>query len=183
MKRYSLLSLAFFTFLSLRAQSFSQHFCDSTLRLDYIFAGDTSAQHIFVDQLSMTPRWYGRRQHLAELPLKGNGQLTVTHPLTGDTLYRHSFSTLFQEWLTTQEAKHTARSFENVFLMPYPRHAVCVTVELYDFHDQMTARLTHQVSPDDILIRHSAEQTPYVTLQQATDTTRCIHTCISESSA
>lgn len=175
MKRYSLLSLAFFTFLSLRAQSFSQHFCDSTLRLDYIFAGDTSAQHIFVDQLSMTPRWYGRRQHLAELPLKGNGQLTVTHPLTGDTLYRHSFSTLFQEWLTTQEAKHTARSFENVFLMPYPRHAVCVTVELYDFHDQVTARLTHQVSPDDILIRHSTEQTPYVTLQQATDTTRCIH--------
>lgn len=175
MKRYLLLSFYFFVFLPFHAQSFSHHFCDSTLRLDYIFAGDTSAQHIFVDQLSMTPRWYGRRQHLAELPLKGNGQLTVTDPQTADTLYRHSFSTLFQEWLATTEAKHTARSFENAFLIPYPRHKVHVTVELYNYHDQIMARLTHQVSPDDILIRRPTEHTPYMTLQQASDTTRCIH--------
>ena len=104
MKRTSLLLLALTAILSLSAQSFSRHFCDSTLRLDYVFAGDTSSQHIFVDALSMTPHWYGRRQRLSELPLRGNGQLTVTDSLTGDTLYRHSFSTLFQEWLATDEA-------------------------------------------------------------------------------
>ncbi|MBQ3699298.1 MAG: peptidase M64 [Prevotella sp.] len=157
------------------AQTFSRHFCDSTLRLDYIFAGDTARQHIFVDELSMTPRWYGRKHRLAELPLKGNGQLTVTDPQTGDTLYRHSFSTLFQEWLATDEAKHTARAFENVFLMPYPRHAVDVMVELYDYHDRVMAQLRHQVDPRDILIRRPKEHTPFKTLQQAADTTRCIH--------
>ena len=175
MKRFIFILSCLFSLLTVSAQDFTEHFCDSTLRLDYIFAGDTAAQHIFVDELSMTPRWYGRRQRLAELPLQGNGQLTVTDPATGDTLYRHSFSTLFQEWLSTAEAKHTAKSFENVFLIPYPKHPVAVTVQLRDFHNRVTASLRHEVSPHDILIRHPATKTPYITLQQAADTTRCIH--------
>jgi len=172
--RYALVLLATLP-LTTAAQHFQQHFCDSTLRLDYIFAGDTASQHIFVDQLSMTPRWYGRRQHLDQLPLAGNGQLTVTSVRSGDTLYCHSFSTLFQEWLATDEAKHTPKSFENVFLVPYPRETVNITVQLRDYHNRVTARLTHQVRPDDILIRQPQQHTPYVTLQQADDTTRCIH--------
>ena len=189
MKRTFLFLSCLFALLPASAQHFARHFCDSTLRIDYIFAGDTSAQHIFVDELSMTPRWYGRRHRLAQLPLQGNGQLTVTDPATGDTLYRHSFSTLFQEWLSTAEAKHTPKSFENVFLVPYPKHPVSITVQLRDFHNRVTASLRHDVSPGDILIRHPASvatplssqsvATPsrprYVTLQQAADTTRCIH--------
>ena len=46
----------FSTFSSLSAQDFSQHFADSTLRLDYIFAGDTQRQDIYLDELSMSPR-------------------------------------------------------------------------------------------------------------------------------
>ena len=39
------------------------------------------------------------------------------------------------------------------------------------------ATLTHQVVPNDILIRHIGERnvTPYITIQQAKDTARCIH--------
>lgn len=162
---------------------FAEHFCDSTLRLDYIFAGDSGSQHIYVDELSMSPRWYGKRQRLAEVPVEGGGMLTVTDPQSGDTLYRHSFSTLFQEWLSTDEAKHTPKAFENVFLVPYPRRDVTVTVELRDFHHRPTATLSHRVSPADVLIRRlvghaatsSQPQPRYVTLQQAADTTRCIH--------
>jgi hypothetical protein len=35
--------------------------------------------------------------------------------------------------------------------------------------------MCHEVSPNDILIRHMTTQTPYVTIQQAADTMRCIH--------
>ena len=38
------------------AQNFEEYFSDSTLRLDYIFAGDYRQQHIYVDQLAMSPR-------------------------------------------------------------------------------------------------------------------------------
>lgn len=175
MKHVALFLFGLFMSLPLSAQRFSEHFADSTLRLDYVFAGDVARQQIFVDELSVTPRWYGRRHRLSELPLKGNGQITVTAPATGDTLYRHSFSTLFQEWLATAEAKQVAKSFENVFLIPFPKHPVNVNVQLFDYHDQVVASLTHRVDPKDCLIRQYPHRTPYLTLQQAADTTSCIH--------
>ena len=176
MKKYLLLLVTLFS-LSVQAQDFEQYFSDSTLRLDYIFAGDVNQQYIYVDQLSKSYRWYGRRHRLAELPLAGNGQITVFDKMTGTVIYRHSFSTLFQEWLATEEAKHTKKSFENVFLIPYPQQPVRIKVELRDYHDKVTAELVHEVDPKDILIRQlqRKKEAPYITLQQAADTTCCIH--------
>lgn len=176
MKKYLLLLVTLFS-LSVQAQDFNQYFSDSTLRLDYIFAGDVNQQYIYVDQLSKSHRWYGRRHRLAELPLAGNGQITVFDKMTGIVIYRHSFSTLFQEWLATDEAKHTKKSFENVFLIPYPQQPVRIKVELRDYHDKVTAELVHEVDPRDILIRQlqRKKEAPYITLQQAADTTCCIH--------
>lgn len=175
MKRIFVLFFSLIVLLPLTAQCFTDHFCDSTLRIDYIFAGDANRQAIYLDQFNMTPRWYGRRYHLAQLPLKGNGSITLTDSLTGDTLYRHSFSTLFHEWLYTEEAKCVSRSFENVFLVPFPRRAVNITVELRDFHDHIIATLVHTMSPHDILIRHPQVHSSYVTLQQPVDSMHCIH--------
>lgn len=163
--------------LTAHAQTFDEWFTDRTLRLDYVFAGDASRQELYVDQLSSMPHWYGRRSRLSELPLAGNGQITLRSHRSQQVLYRHSFSTLFQEWLATDEARHTRRSFENVFLVPFPRDTVDVTVELFDFHNRVQASMTHTVVPTDILIRRVGERavSPFVTLQQAADTTRCIH--------
>ena len=159
------------------AQGFNDWFEDRTLRLDYTFSGDNSQQQLYLDQLSSLPRWYGRRQHLAELPLQGNGQITVRDQASHQVIYRHSFSSLFQEWLSTDESKHTRKSFENVFLVPYPKKPVDITIELRDYHNRVSAAMTHSVDPTDILIRRTGERlvTPYVTLQQAADTSRCIH--------
>ena len=163
--------------ISVQAQRFEDYFEDRTLRLDYTFCGDASHQQIYVDELVSIPRWYGRRHRLAEVPLKGNGDITVRSKADGTVIYRHSFSSLFQEWLSTAESKQTQKSFENVFLVPYPRQPVEITVELRNYHDSVFASMTHAVDPTDILIRKAGERlvTPYITLQQAADTSRCIH--------
>ena len=176
MRKVFIISALLLSSFSAQAQNFDDYFEDKTLRLDYTFAGDATRQQIFVDELVSLPRWYGRKQHLAELPLKGNGQITVRSLADGMVIYRHSFSSLFQEWVSTAEAKQTQKSFENVFLVPFPKLPVEIKVELFDYHDQVITRLTHKVDPKDILIRKAGERqiTPHVTLQQAADTTRCI---------
>ena len=163
--------------VALTAQDFDRYFTDRTLRLDYSFAGNAEKQTISLDELATMPRWYGKRQRLAELPLEGNGQITVRDHRTHEPIYRNSFSTLFQEWLTYDEAKTTSRTFENVFLVPMPKDTVDVTVDLRDNRRQVTTTFTHTVAPTDILIKHIGEHhvTPYITLNQADDTTRCIH--------
>lgn len=135
------------------AQRFEDHFEDKTLRLDYVFAGTSRSQQLYVDELCVSDGWAGRRHHLGKQPLAGNGQLTVCDEATGDTLYRHSFSSLFQEWQSTEEAARTHKSFENSFLMPFPKRPVTVTLTLCDTHRRESCRLQHRVDPADILIR------------------------------
>ena len=177
MNKLFIISALLFININTKAQNFDDYFEDKTLRLDYTFAGDATRQQIYVDELVSLPRWYGRHQRLAELPLKGNGQITVRSLTDGMVIYRHSFSSLFQEWLATAEAKHTQKSFENVFLVPFPKAEVEIKIELFDYHDKVISSLSHVVNPKDILIRKAGERqvTPHTTLQQAADTTRCIH--------
>ena len=142
---------------------FDTYFSDFTLRIDYIFSGTNNTQHIALDQLSKTVGWYGRRHNLSSLPLEGNGQLTLVDPETGDTLYRHSFSTLFQEWQETEEARHVEKSFENTFIVPLPKKPVNAIVQLVDTHRRVSSSLLHRIDPTDILIkdRSREQQTPW----------------------
>ena len=169
--------LAFILPVLCTAQDFDRYFTDATLRLDYVFSGDVNHQELAVDGLHQMPRWYGKRRHLAEVPMRGNGQVIMRDHATGTVIYRNSFSTLFQEWLSYPEAQTVRRAFQNVFLTPMPKDTADVTIELYDNRQKTMATLTHTVVPNDILIRHTgySHVTPYVTLHEAADTTRCIH--------
>lgn len=177
MKKTILLFIAILCSMLLQAQRFEDFFEDKTLRIDYNFAGNAHQQEIAVDQLNVSPHWYGKRQRLAELPLEGNGQITVRSHKTGQVIYRHSFSTLFQEWLSYPEAQNVRKSFENVFLVPMPKDTIDVTLDLRNNRREVMASLTHQVVPTDILIRRIGEKdvTPYETIQEAKDSQHCIH--------
>ena len=163
--------------LQAHAQQFNDYFEDATLRIDYTFAGNVHEQHVTLDKLNRLPRWYGKRQRLTQVPVEGYGQVIVRHHASGKEIYRQSFSTLFQEWLSYDEAQHTSRSFENVFLVPMPKDTADITLELYNNRRTIMTTFTHQVSPKDILIRRIGEQhrTPFVQLLAPKDISRCIH--------
>ena len=133
---------------------------EQTLRVDYMFSGTDKSVEISLDEMSRFDGWAGRRTNLTEVPVRGNGQICMTDVQTGDTLYRMSFSTLFQEWQTTEEATMVRKSFENVFLLPMPTTKAKVNVHLYDFFGNIVASLGHIVDPSDILIRHLNPQAP-----------------------
>ena len=149
----------------------AQWYIDATLRLDYTFAGTSETQSIYLDRMKSSEGWYGKRHNMNTLPLKGNGIITVTDHSGKDTLYRHSFSTLFQEWQSTEEATQVARSFENTFLIPMPKHKVQVTVELNNMHNGTKSYLKHTINPSDILInKHNIKETlPYRYIHKAGD--------------
>lgn len=160
------------------AQRFEDYFVGKTLRIDYNFSGNNREQSISVDQLNVSPQWYGKTNNLASLPVEGNGQITVRDHKTQKVIYKNSFSTLFQEWLSYPEAASgIRRSFENVLLVPFPKDTIDITLDLRNNRREVITSLTHQVVPTDILIRHIGEHdiTPYTLLQQAKDTSRCIH--------
>ena len=135
-----------------KAQDFSEHFTNKTLRVDYIFTGNSNHQSIYLDGLSSLPSWAGRKHHLSEIPLEGNGQIRVKDLNSQKCIYKTSFSSLFQEWLSTDEAGTVSKAFENTFLLPYPTQPIEIEVVLFDLNRKEVASLKHTVDPDDILI-------------------------------
>lgn len=126
---------------------------EKTLRVDYVFSGTDKATEISLERLYSFDGWAGRTVNLDRVPVKGNGQISMTDVATGKVIYMQSFSTLFQEWKTTEEATKLRKAFENTFLLPMPSAKAAVKVELYDFFGNVCASLNHIVDPSDILIK------------------------------
>ena len=139
------------------AQKFEDDFQDSTLRLDYMLAGNAKQQHIYYSNASKQARWAGRKARLTEIPLHGNGQIMLSDHATGRLLYVHTFSTLFQEWQAEEEATRVDRAFQTSFNVPMPKRLIDVKVTLTDFHAKVKGMLQHTIDPADILIRRVDE--------------------------
>lgn len=152
---------------------FEAHFSDSTLRVDYIMAGDSRHSSIYLDEARVDPAgWAGRRHHLDMMPLAGNGSVTVRSTADGTPLYHTTFSTLFNEWLSTDEAKTTSRAHQLVQLLPMPRHEVDIEVCLTGARRDTIAKYIHRLDPADILVKRpsaSHSVTPHRYIHHAGD--------------
>lgn len=165
---------------SVNSQEFENFFIDKTLRVDYLFTGDKKNQYVVLDELKSFDGWAGRRKHLDELPLAGNGQITMRDKETEVVIYKNSFSSLFQEWLGEAESATLSKGYENTFLMPFPKKEALVTVDLFNARQEISASFTHTVNPDDILIRSTGVKniTPYKYLMNNGSADKCIDVVI-----
>lgn len=180
MKKHILFLLCLIAVASTRAQVFADHFADKTLRVDYIFNGNASGQAICLNGLSALPTWAGRKHHLAELPLQGNGQIIMRNAASGKTIYTTSFYSLFQEWLETDEARNVTKGFENTFLLPYPLQPVEIEITLLDPRRNVRASMKHIVHPNDVLIEQKGNShiTPHKYLLHNDSPEKCIDVAI-----
>lgn len=159
--------------------AYGQGITDATLRVDYIFAGSNGSAQIFLDKMSCSEGWHGRKVNMSSLPLRGNGSIVMQDAETADTLYMMSFSTLFQEWMATPQAKTQAMSFQNSFLLPMPERKANVTVSLYNYKGAVICSYSHVVKADDILIRKAAvSEIPVRYIHKGGDTRTCIDVAI-----
>lgn len=167
------------TILPAISVSLSAGASDNTLRLDYIFTGGCSTVNIALSRMSVTEGWFGRSVNMDKVPVVGNGFIYVAEKESGKVLYSNSFSTLFQEWLTTDESKKVVKAFENTFLVPMPDVPATVTVSLFDTRGEIICDYSHPVNPDDILIaRKGVSDVDRKYIHQGGDPKDCIDVVI-----
>ena len=153
MKKTLLFAALLLVAIDTYAQSFSDFFADQTLRIDYIFSGNASQQMVALDELSSFDGWAGRRVNLDKVPVRGNGEISIIEPESRKVIYRQTFSSLFQEWLVTEEASKVTKSFEATFLLPMPKNKAEIEITLLDNEGRLQTTMHHAVNPNDKLIR------------------------------
>ncbi len=179
MRKFIVLVVALVATSMAFAQDFDAKFEDATLRLDYTFMGNATEQHIAIAELSSSPNWYGRRINLDNVPLMGNGDLTLYDSATNEIIYKTSFSSLFQEWITTPEALTVTKSFEFTLLVPMPKAATTAQLVLRDNTGKESSH-TFSINPGDVLIRDNSkiEPLPYKYVHKGGDSKECIDVVI-----
>lgn len=109
--------------------NYDDYFTDKSLRLDFYHTGDKSTEIISFDKLIEEPFWSGSKTNLIDKFNYGNYMLKVFDSESKILIYSRGFSTLYQEWQTTEEAKSVKRTMSGSITFPFPKKNVVVDIE------------------------------------------------------
>jgi len=146
----------FFLFITLSVYpqfKFEHYFLDKTLRLDYFHSGDSENDFYSFDELLEEPFWGGSKNNLIDDFDYGNYKFTVRDIKSNLVIYSRTYSTLFKEWQTTEEAKNTSRTFSETVVFPFPQQPVRVEFFGRDENNKFDKKFSYVVDPGDYFIK------------------------------
>jgi len=154
MKRRLLLLIPIFLF------SFYALAAPPTMRLDYYHTGNTQHETFAVDRIVIEPLpWPGDLAKSIDDTNLGNYFFEVRDQASKRLLYSRGFSSIFAEWVTTDEAKNASRTFSESLRFPTPDAPAKIVLkkrEEGEFHEVWTAT----INPRDKFIDNSSPPSP-----------------------
>ncbi len=128
------------------AAEYDRFFTDKTLRFDYYHSGTKGEERFSLDAAIQEGPWPGSRINLLDTLNLGEYLVRVYDFQSTRLIYSRGFSSLFNEWQTTDEAAGGIwRTFSETVRMPYPRHTVQITISRRDsrmtFHEVFSTLL------------------------------------------
>lgn len=142
-----------FTFTSNSQINFDDYFYNKTLRLDYHHTGNHQEDFYSFDELIEEPFWGGSKVNLIDKFNFGQYKFIVIDEKTGIQLYSRTYSTLFGEWQTTDEAKETYKTFSETVIFPYPKNEVIVEFYGRDNLNNLIKKFQYKIDPDNYFIK------------------------------
>ena len=125
----TILIFLFSSFTLFPQVNFDNYFKDKTLRVDYFHTGDSLNDSYSIDELKEEPYWGGSKTSLIDSFNYGRYEVKVYDQEENKLIFSHTYSTLFDEWQTTDEARHTVKTFSETFTMPFPKEKI--RIEFY----------------------------------------------------
>lgn len=138
---------------SIYAQSaFEKHFEDKTMRFDYYDYGNKDNEEITIDEIIEEPIWGGSKVNLVDQFDYGYYMLKVFDEATDKLIYSRGYSTLFQEWQVTEEAKHIYRTYPGSVVFPYPKNKVRIEIHRRDKMNIFQKIFQYDINPANYFI-------------------------------
>ncbi len=136
---------------------FDTFFIPKTLRVDYFLAGDASTEDVFFSGMKQEPYWGGPHKNLTDPFEYGTYRYSAYDSSTNKKIFSRGFSSLFQEWKGTDEAKKMKRAFPMVAVMPFPKHTIRFVIEKRSYQtDQFEPLFDRFINPSDYFINRES---------------------------
>jgi len=131
---------------------FDKYFTDKTLRVDYFHTGNCLNDSYSIDELKEEPYWGGSKIDLIDTFNYGRYEVKVFDREENKLIYSRTYSSLFYEWQTTDEARHTTKSFTETVTMPYPKDKIRIEFYSRDKENKLQKKFEYPVDPDNYFI-------------------------------
>ena len=131
---------------------FDDFFLDKALRIDYYHTGNSKQELYSIDELKEEPFWGGSKVNLIDKFNYGKYKVMVYDESSNRLIYSRTYATLFSEWLTTDEAKITTKTFSETVIIPYPKNSVKVEFYSRDKRNELHKKFEYVINPDDYFI-------------------------------
>lgn len=132
---------------------FDEFFYEKTLRMDYFHTGNNEDDSYSFDELIEEPFWGGSKVNLLDIFNYGKYKVEVKDGISGLLIYSRTYSTLFSEWQTTDEAKQTIKSFSETVVFPYPKEPVIVELYGRNKKNELIKKFEYKVDPGNYFIK------------------------------
>ncbi len=141
---------------ALAAPALAESAAPATLRLDYFHTGGRGAEVFALDAVRVEPLpWPGNLQRTVDELGLGNYRYEV-RDLQGALLYSRGYSSIYAEWVTTEEAATASRTFHESLRFPLPAGPVDVTVLKRDARQAFQPVWTTRVDPAGMFVDRAA---------------------------
>jgi hypothetical protein len=140
-----------------------------TMRLDYYHTGNATQEMFSLDRWVQEPlEWPGNPRRPVDETNLGNYLFEVRDAATNRLLYSRGFSSVYAEWVTTEEAKRVNRTFSESLRFPEPAGPAQIILKKRDaanvFHEVWSAAF----DPKSIFIDRAAPPSagPLITIEK-----------------
>ena len=118
---------------ALGGDPYSSFFTDSTMRVDFYHSGTKTTEMFSLDLVVPDGPWPGSRVNLLDTLNLGEFLVRVYDRSSTALIFSRGYSTIFNEWQTTDEASRgVRRTFSESLRFPYPKAAVQLTISRRD---------------------------------------------------
>jgi len=139
--------------ISAIAQSyFDKYFINKVLRFDFMLAGNSQKTSVYPVGIKQEPFWAGSNVNLTDPFNFGNFKYDVYDDSENVLIYSRGFSTLYQEWQTTDEARKMDRSFYEVATFPFPKNKVRFVLSFRERDGSFSKLFENKIDPSDYFI-------------------------------
>ena len=137
---------------------FNKHFKNKSLRFDFLLGGNSEEVVVYPQEMKQEPFWGGPKTNTIDSFAYGSYRFLVFDKDSEELIFSKGFSTLFQEWQTTAEAKETDKAFYQSAIFPFPKNEVVLKIQARQWNGEFETLYSTNISPKNYFILHEEKE-------------------------
>lgn len=131
---------------------FDNYFLNQSMRFDFLLGGNSKEERVYPEQIKKEPYWAGSKKNLVAAFNYGNYRFRIFDAKSDSLLFSRGFSTLFEEWQSTAEAKEIDKIFYQTAIFPFPKRKIRIEIDSRQWEGYFKNIYKTEINPENYFI-------------------------------